>query len=100
MECVSRMSGACISVPSYRADLWPPPLPVQAMVGDRLHCVEVAVRPVDSFVDNVDSDSSGNAKSFLHQLNAVAAIHEGTFQSHILIGVAHVCEEHVAAIAG
>lgn len=99
MECVSKTSSACISDPSYRADVWPPPSPIQTKVGDRLHCVEVAVRPVDPLVDNVHSDSRGNAKSVLHQLNAVTAIHEGTFQPHILIGIAHVCEEHVAANA-
>lgn len=80
-------------------DVWPPPSPVQTMVGDRLHCVEVAVRPVDPLVDNVQSDSRGSAKSVLHQFYAVTAIHERTFQPHILIGVAHVCEEHIAANA-
>lgn len=57
--------------------VYPPPpthtgrwlrVPVQTSVGDRLHGVEVAVRPVDPLGDDVHRDPRGNAQAALHQL--------------------------------
>ena len=74
-----------------------PPLPVQPTVGHSLHGVKVAVRPVDPPIGDIQSNSCRSAESHLHQLQAITAIHEGTFQLHLLSAGAHVCEEHVAA---
>ena len=73
------------------------PLPVQTIVGDSLHGVKVAVRPVDPLSDNIKGNSHWSAKSALHQLEAITAVHEGTLELHLLSGRAHVCEEHIAA---
>lgn len=73
------------------------PLPVQTIVGDGLHGVEVAVGPVDPLSDDVKGDSCWSAQSGPHQLKAITAIHEGSLQLHLLTGEAHVSEEHVPA---
>ncbi len=70
---------------------------MQTGVGDSLHCVEMAVRPIDPLGDDIQGYSCWNANSSLYQLKTIGPIHEGTFNLHLLIGKARVCEEHVAA---
>lgn len=72
-------------------------LPVQTTVCDSLHCVKVAVRPVDPLCYNVKGEGSGCAKPFFDELEAITAIHEGALELGFLLAETFVCEKHVAA---
>lgn len=66
------------------------------MVSDGLHCVEVAVRPVDSLGDYIKSNPCWCAKSAFDQFHTIAAIHESTLKLGLLVPAPHVCEEHIS----
>ena len=60
----------------------------------------MAVGPVDALSHDVQGDAGGDAQAPPHQLHAVAAVHEGPLQLHVLAQVALVREEHVPAQRG